>query len=132
MTVLVAGVKIGSVVDFTLNPENFQANVVDSAAGAPLRGYLSNVKEVKVRGAELDLSTRSIGGFTSYFNLAYTDAKYIKFVDAPCSPELAGGTVATGTQVPGAPGVRYVSIPTGTTAADSLALTPGSFTTTAG
>ena len=29
--------------------------------------------------------------FSVYANGAYTDAKYVKFVDAPCPPELSGG-----------------------------------------
>jgi iron complex outermembrane receptor protein len=30
-----------------------------------------------------------------YFNGAYTDAKYVDFKNAPCPPELAGGTALT-------------------------------------
>ncbi len=90
---------------FQTKVENFQANVVDSAAGAPLRGYLANVKEVQVRGAELDLSTRSIGGFTSYFNLAYTDGKYVDFKNAPTPLENLTATTSafnlSGRNLPG-------------------------------
>jgi iron complex outermembrane receptor protein len=102
---------------FQTNVDNFQANVVDSAAGAPLRGYLSNVKEVRVRGAELDLSTRSINGFTSYFNLAYTDGKYVSFKNGPTPLEnltattalfdLSGRTLPGVSKYAGSAGVEY-------------------------
>ena len=42
-------------------------------------------------------------GSTLYFNGAYTDARYVRFVDAPCPPELSGGTAA-GAGSPSAPG----------------------------
>jgi iron complex outermembrane receptor protein len=58
-----------------------------------------------VRGVETDFSIRPTDNLTAYVNAAYTDHEYVRFVDAPCPPELSGGTVATGTQVPGAPGV---------------------------
>ena len=102
---------------FTTKVENFQANVVDSAAGAPLRGYLANVKEVQVRGAELDLSTRSINGFTTYFNLAYTEGKYVSFRNAPTPLEnltattsafnLSGRTLPGVSRWAGSAGVEY-------------------------
>lgn len=37
-------------------------------------------------------------------NGAYTDAKYVRFVDAPCPPELSGGTTVGAGQTPSAPG----------------------------
>ena len=90
---------------FHTEVRNFQANVVDSAAGAPLRGYLANVKAVRVRGAELDLSTRSVGGFTGYFNLAYTDGKYVDFKNAPTPLENLTATTSafdlSGRDLPG-------------------------------
>jgi iron complex outermembrane receptor protein len=84
--------------------KNFQANVVDSGPGA-LRGYLANVEKVTVRGAELDVSTRSIDGFTSYFNLAYTDGRYDRFRNGPCPLERIGASTAacdlSGQDLPG-------------------------------
>src|SRR5207253_8448377 len=69
-----------------------------------LRGYLANADKVRTQGFEADFSVRPSERFTAYANAAYTDAKYEKFVDAPCPPELSGGTTVTGTQVPSAPG----------------------------
>ena len=48
--------------------------------------------EVRTQGVEVDFSVRPSERFNAYVNGAYTDAKYVRFVDAPCPPELAGGT----------------------------------------
>ncbi|MCR5875224.1 TonB-dependent receptor [Phenylobacterium sp. J426] len=89
---------------FATDVKDFQANVVDSGPGA-LRGYLANVEKVTVRGAELDLATRRIGGFSGYFNFAYTDAKYDDFKNGPCPLERVGTSTAacdlSGRQLPG-------------------------------
>ena len=78
---------------FSTDDLDYQANVVDSGPGA-LRGYLANVEKVTVRGGELDLSTRSIGGFTAYGNLAYADGKYASFKNGPCPLERIGASTA--------------------------------------
>jgi iron complex outermembrane receptor protein len=39
-----------------------------------------------------------------YVNGAFTDHEYASFPDAPCPPELAGGTAATAANPPSAPG----------------------------
>ncbi|EJL23790.1 TonB-dependent receptor [Novosphingobium sp. AP12] len=83
---------------------NYQANVNNGQYGV-LRGYLANAGEVRSQGVEADFSVRPSERFNAYVNGAYTDATYKKFVDAPCPPELSGGTIVTGTQTPGAPGV---------------------------
>jgi iron complex outermembrane receptor protein len=73
--------------------DNFQANVTNGQYGV-LRGYLANAEQARTQGVELDFSVRPSARFNAYFNGAYTDAKYVKFTDAPCPPELAGGTAA--------------------------------------
>jgi iron complex outermembrane receptor protein len=89
---------------FATNVDDFQANVVDSGPGA-LRGYLANVEKVEVRGVELDATTRSIGGFKFYGNLAYTDGKYASFKNGPCPLERIGTSTAacdlSGKELPG-------------------------------
>ncbi len=89
---------------FRTDIKDFQANVNNGQFGV-LRGYLANAGKVRTQGIEADFSVRPTQGLNAYVNAAYNDAKYIRFVDAPCPPELSGGTVVTGTQVPGAPGV---------------------------
>ncbi|HEY6816623.1 MAG TPA: TonB-dependent receptor [Croceibacterium sp.] len=71
--------------------DDYQANVSNGQYGV-LRGYLANADRVRTKGVEVDFSIRPAQWFTAYINGAYTDAKYVKFVDAPCPPELAGGT----------------------------------------
>lgn len=89
---------------FATDVKDFQANVVDSGPGA-LRGYLANVEKVTVRGAELDLATRRVGGFSGYANLAYTDGKYDSFRNGPCPLERIGASTAacdlSGKELPG-------------------------------
>jgi iron complex outermembrane receptor protein len=89
---------------FATDVENFQANVVDTGPGA-LRGYLANAEKVTLKGVELDLTTRSISGFTFYGNLAYTEAQYDSFENGPCPLERIGTSTAacdlSGKELPG-------------------------------
>ncbi len=89
---------------FRTTIDDFQANVSNGQFGV-LRGYLANADRVRTQGVEIDFSVRPSERFTAYANGAYTDAKYVRFIDAPCPAELAGGTVASGGQVPGPAGV---------------------------
>jgi iron complex outermembrane receptor protein len=83
--------------------DDYQATVTNSQANV-IRGYLANAEKVDVRGVEVDFSIRPIERLNLYVNGAYTDPKYTSFKDAPCPPELAGGTAATATNPPSAPG----------------------------
>ncbi|PTQ64559.1 iron complex outermembrane receptor protein [Sphingomonas sp. PP-CE-3G-477] len=82
---------------------DYQATVTNGQLGV-LRGYLANAGKVRTRGLEFDSAFRPTDRFSFYANGAYTDAKYVKFVDAPCPPELSGGTTATAGQTPSAAG----------------------------
>jgi len=88
---------------FHTDIKNYQATVTNGQLGV-LRGYLANAGKVRSQGIEADFSVRPSERFNAYANGAYTDAKYVKFVDAPCPPELSGGTTVTGNQTPSAPG----------------------------
>ena len=88
---------------FRTDIDDFQALVNNGQLGV-LRGYLANAEKVRTQGAELDLSWRPSQRFNAYISGAYTDARYIRFEDAPCPPELSGGTTATAGQTPSAPG----------------------------
>ncbi|HWU95688.1 MAG TPA: TonB-dependent receptor, partial [Sphingomonas sp.] len=70
---------------------DYQATVNNNAINV-IRGYLANAGKVRSRGFEWDASFRPGKAFNIYFNGAYTDAKYIDFKNAPCPPELSGGT----------------------------------------
>ncbi|MCU0760923.1 MAG: TonB-dependent receptor [Steroidobacteraceae bacterium] len=92
-----------NVAAYVTQVRDYQANV-RNAQLAVLRGYLANADEVRVQGVELDFSIRPTERLNLYVNAAYTDGTYAKFVDAPCPPELSGGTVAAAGQAPSAPG----------------------------
>lgn len=93
----------------TLNLAGFWTEIRDYQATVNngqltvIRGYLANAGKVRSRGFEFDSSFRPSDRFNAYVNGAYTDAIYEKFTNAPCPPELSGGTVTTGT--PGGAGV---------------------------
>ncbi|MET0272441.1 MAG: TonB-dependent receptor [Phenylobacterium sp.] len=88
---------------FRTDIEDYQATVTNGQLGV-LRGYLANAGKVRSQGFEVDFSVRPSQRLNAYANGAYTDATYRKFVDAPCPPELAGGTTVAAGQTPSAPG----------------------------
>ena len=88
---------------FRTDIRDYQATVNNGQFGV-LRGFLANAGKVRSQGVEVDFSVRPSERFSAYASGAYTDAKYVRFTDAPCPPELAGGTVAGPGQTPSAPG----------------------------
>ncbi len=82
---------------------DFQANVTNGQLGV-LRGYLANAQKVRVRGIEADLALKPSARFSLYANGAFTDHEYRRFTDAPCPPELSGGTTVSVGQSASAPG----------------------------
>jgi iron complex outermembrane receptor protein len=93
---------------FRTEIKNFQATVNGGQFGT-VRGYLANAEKVRSQGIEADFKVVVSDRFTAYANGAYTDAKYKKFTNAPCPPELSGGTLqASGAtpdySQPGVPG----------------------------
>lgn len=88
---------------FRTDIQDYQATVTNGQLGV-LRGYLANAGKVRSQGVEVDFQVQPSERFKSYANGAYTDAKYLRFVDAPCPPELSGGTTVGAGQTPSAPG----------------------------
>jgi iron complex outermembrane receptor protein len=76
---------------FWTDIHDYQATVTNSQANV-IRGYLANAQAVRARGVEFDSTVRPIDSLKLYINGAFTDARYISFKDAPCPPELSGGT----------------------------------------
>ena len=56
------------------------------------RGYIANAEEVNVKGFEVDANIIANNHFSFYGALAYTDAKYVKFTNAPLPLEETGLT----------------------------------------
>ena len=98
---------------FTLNlaayhttVSDFQATVVDSSQTVALRGYLSNIPEVRVQGIEADAALQ-IGRLTLVGALAYGDGTYTDYPAGPCPLELQTAATAacnlTGQRLAGLP-----------------------------
>lgn len=91
-----AGVKtefrrgvIANVTVYDTRVEDFQVLVQNAQYGVQ-RGYLANAEEARVRGFEVDGSAAIGNAVSLYGAVAYTDAKYVKFVDAPVPFEETG------------------------------------------
>lgn len=89
---------------FRTDISDYQAIVTNGQFGV-LRGYLANAEKVRTQGIEADLALEVAEPLSVYLNIAFTDATYVRFVDAPCPPELSGGSALGPNQRPGAPGV---------------------------
>ncbi len=94
------GVKTNPVENATLNfvvhntdIKDYQAQVQTAEVGVN-RGYLANAEKVRVRGAELDATIRTSQHISLYGSIAYTDAKYVSFKNAPVPLEETGGASA--------------------------------------
>ncbi|ULQ51784.1 TonB-dependent receptor [Flavihumibacter fluvii] len=92
------GVKTTPVDNFLVNAtffntdiENYQANVQSPQLGVN-RGYIANAEKVNVKGFEVDVNLIASQHFTFYGSTAYTDAKYVKFTNAPLPLEETGTT----------------------------------------
>lgn len=75
------------------NIEDYQTLVQTAEVGVN-RGYLANAEEVRVIGLEMDGSIRLGLAFTINGALAYTDAIYLSFANAPVPLEETGGEQA--------------------------------------
>ncbi|MFT3964490.1 MAG: TonB-dependent receptor [Sphingobium sp.] len=89
---------------------DYQA-VVNDGATSTLRGYLANADKVRVRGIEADFSIRPSERLNAYANGAFTDHEYVRFNNAPCPPERAGGPNAAVGSEGGTPGVAGQASP---------------------
>ncbi len=92
------GIKTAPTENFTLNLtlyntdiKNYQANVQSPQLGVN-RGYLANAEKVNVKGVEVDANITASRYFSFYGAGTYTDAKYVKFTNAPLPLEETGLT----------------------------------------
>jgi iron complex outermembrane recepter protein len=89
---------------FWTDIKDYQTTVTSSPTGGVVLAYLANANKVQVRGVEAEFNFDVSDRFSFYTNGVFTDAKYLDFPDAPCPPELSGGTIAQPGQTPSAPG----------------------------
>ncbi|MGN6417979.1 MAG: TonB-dependent receptor [Pseudobacter sp.] len=99
----IGGLTLNVAVHYT-QVKDFQTQVQTAEVGVN-RGYLANAEEVRVYGAELDANYRINDNFSFYGAVAYTDAKYESFKNAPVPLEETGGAAAfkdiSGGELPG-------------------------------
>lgn len=85
---------------------DFQATIVDSSQTVALRGYLSNIPEVRVQGIEADAALR-FGRLSLTGALAYADGTYADYPRGPCPLERQTAATAacdlTGRRLAGLP-----------------------------
>lgn len=72
--------------------KDYQTNVQSAELGVN-RGYIANAEKVNVKGIEFDANIRANEYFSFYGAAAYTDAKYVRFTNAPLPLEETGLTV---------------------------------------
>ena len=77
---------------YNTNISDYQTNVQSPELGVN-RGYIANAEKVIVQGVELDANIKANNHFNFYGAVAYTDAKYDKFTNAPLPLEETGLTV---------------------------------------
>ncbi|MES2653464.1 MAG: TonB-dependent receptor [Bacteroidota bacterium] len=90
------GVKTTPIDNLTLNLtlhnsdiKDYQTNVQSPELGVN-RGYIANAEKVNVKGVEVDANIRVNHHFSFYGAAAYTDAKYVRFKNAPLPLEETG------------------------------------------
>ncbi|MGL4313224.1 MAG: TonB-dependent receptor [Sphingomonas sp.] len=88
-------------VGFYTKVRDFQATIVDSTQTVALRGYLSNIPQVTVKGVEADASAR-LGGLTLSGSLGFAYGSYTNYPAGPC-PLEAQGSATTACNLAGRP-----------------------------
>ena len=75
---------------FYTKVRDFQATVVENSLTqtVQLRGYLSNIPEVTVKGIEADLTAIILPGLSARTSLAYSDGEYSDYPAGPCPLEV--------------------------------------------
>ncbi|WP_093666019.1 TonB-dependent receptor [Sphingomonas gellani] len=92
---------------FYTRVRDFQATIVDSSQTAALRGYLSNIPKVTVKGIEADATAIVVAGLTVRAGVAYSDGRYTDYPAGPCPLELQTNQTA----VCSLTGKRLASLP---------------------
>jgi iron complex outermembrane recepter protein len=75
---------------FYTKVRDFQATVVENSLTqtVQLRGYLSNIPQVTVKGIEADVTALILPGLSARSSFAYSDGKYTDYPAGPCPLEV--------------------------------------------
>lgn len=75
---------------FYTKVRDFQATVVENSLTqtVQLRGYLSNIPEVTVKGIEADITAIILPGLSTRTSFAYSDGEYSNYPAGPCPLEV--------------------------------------------
>tara|TARA_R110002050_G_scaffold291417_1_gene445863 strand:+ start:2870 stop:5428 length:2559 start_codon:yes stop_codon:yes gene_type:complete len=90
------GIKTQPTPNSVVNLSVFNTDIYDyqttvrSAELGVIRGYLANAEQVRTAGAELELSYNWMNHLRFISSVSYTDAKYIRFSNAPVPLEETG------------------------------------------
>jgi iron complex outermembrane receptor protein len=79
-----------NVTGYWTDVKDFQATIVDSSQTVALRGYLSNIPLVRVKGIEADALGKIGSRLSLRASLAYADGRYANYPAGPCPLELQG------------------------------------------
>jgi iron complex outermembrane recepter protein len=92
---------------YSTQVRDFQATIVDSSQTVALRGYLSNIPKVTVKGFEADVIAQVRRGLQLRGSVAYADGRYADYPAGPCPLEVqSSATTAcnlTGQRLSGLP-----------------------------
>jgi len=75
---------------FYTKVRDFQATVIENSLTqtVQLRGYLSNIPEVTVKGIEADITAIILPGLSTRTSFAYSDGEYSNYPAGPCPLEV--------------------------------------------
>ncbi len=94
---------VANLTGFYTEVKDFQAQVFNAQIGVA-RGYLANADKVRIHGVEFDGSWQATDNLYLHGAVAYTEAIYVSFVDAPAPLEGTGGPSSvdiSGQRLPG-------------------------------
>ncbi len=98
--------------------DNYQSQQIDTAVAQT--AYIANVGSVRSQGFEVDARARVAAGISVFAAVAYTDAQYSDFSNAPCPVEYLGLQTVCDLSGRRLPGVSKFSWSLGTDAAIPL------------
>jgi iron complex outermembrane recepter protein len=96
-----------NLVGYSTQVRDFQATIVDSSQTVALRGYLSNIPKVTVKGFEADVIAQVMRGLQLRGSVAYAKGRYADYPAGPCPLEAQTSATAacklTGQRLSGLP-----------------------------